>query len=72
MAAMASTDKYSVRLGTSGHIKLKKAVLVSFLGSFSTYHAIRPGDEWRVIARAHTHTCHILFSCAIISRLNFA
>ena len=31
MAAMASTDKFSVRLGTSGHIKLKKAVLVSFL-----------------------------------------
>ena len=31
----------------------------------------RPGREWRVIARAHAHTRDILFSCAIIARLNF-
>ena len=31
----------------------------------------RPGREWRAIARAHAHTRHILFSCAIIARLNF-
>ena len=32
---------------------------------------IRPGREWRAIARAHAHIRHILFSCAIIARLNF-
>ena len=31
----------------------------------------RPGCEWRAIASAHAHTSHILFSCAIIARLNF-
>ena len=28
----------------------------------------RPGRDWRAIARAHAHTRHILFSCAIIAR----
>ena len=32
----------------------------------------RPGREWRAIIYTHTHTCHILFSCAIIAPLNFA
>ena len=31
----------------------------------------RPIREWRAIARAHAHTRHTLFSCAIIARLNF-
>ena len=31
----------------------------------------RLGHEWHVIACTHTHTCHILCSCAIIAHLNF-
>ena len=31
----------------------------------------RPGREWLAITRAHARTRHILFSCAIIARLNF-
>ena len=29
----------------------------------------RPGREWHGIARTHTHTCHILFSCVIMAHL---
>ena len=32
---------------------------------------IRPDREWRAIACTHARARHILFSCAIISRLNF-
>ena len=32
----------------------------------------RPGHEWHVIACTHTHTCHILCSCVMITCLNFA
>ena len=31
----------------------------------------RPGREWHAIARVHAHTCHILFSCAIMTHLHF-
>ena len=31
----------------------------------------RPGREWRAIRRTHARTSYILFSCAIIARLNF-
>ena len=32
------------------------------------WYSNRPGRDWRTIARAHAHTRHILFSCAIIAR----